>query len=152
VDEGSYRVERRITQRVLDYWQAISRGRLMPEESDIDPDVLGEDWPHCFLLQTRDIEHIDQFNFTYLGEAISQTYATAGIDPENLHLVGPNAFYLAPLFKKVAETAKPVIDHNHFFTTDGKKIFYRQCLLPIGSKKRVEAIFGAMLFKVGIDD
>ena len=101
-----------------------------------------------FLLQTRDIEHIEQFNFTYLGEGITTAYTQAGIDPNNLFLVGPNAFYLAPHFKQVIESRLPIVESSFFMAEDGRKILYRQCLLPIGSKaKKVESIFGAMLFR-----
>ena len=148
-DEGRIIIERRITQRVFNYWEQLRAGRAMPEEADINPDMLGDDWPHCFLLQTRDIKHIEQFNFTYLGEGIIDAYQSAGVDTDNLFLIGPNAFYLAPHFMHVATTAEPLIENNHFFASDGSKVLYRQCLLPIGSKKKsVEAIFGAMLFKV----
>jgi hypothetical protein len=62
--------------------------------------------------------------------------------------VGPNAFYLAPHFHHVVTTRQPLIESSYFFADDGTKILYRQCLLPIGGHpKKVEAIFGAMLFK-----
>ncbi|MFZ4540300.1 MAG: PAS domain-containing protein [Rickettsiales bacterium] len=141
--------ERRITQRVFNYWLELCNGRDMPEESDIEPEALGKDWPNCFLLQTRDIEHINQFNFTYLGEGIIRGYEQAGLDPNNPFLVGPNAFYLAPHFHHVVVTHQPLIESSHFFADDGTKILYRQCLLPMSSTPdRVEAVFGAMLFKV----
>jgi hypothetical protein len=148
VDEGRFIVERRITQRVHDYWASLCRGRRMPEESDIDPEQLGDDWPHCFLLQTRDIHHIEHFNFTYLGEGIVDAYAHAGIDPENLYMVGPNAFYLAPQFLRVVKTMQPMFDENQFVNACGRTVRYRQCLLPIGHDRHVEAIFGAILFKI----
>ena len=148
MDEGRLIIERRLTQRVYMYWEGLCRERPMPEEDDIDPDMLGDDWPHCFLLQTRDIEHIEQFNFTYLGGGILEAYTRAGLSPNNLFLVGPDAFRLAPHFTKVIETRLPLIQNGFFFTEDGRKILYRQCLLPIGSKpKKVEAIFGGMLFR-----
>jgi hypothetical protein len=147
MDEGHWVVERRITLRVHNYWESLCLGRLMPEESDINPDVLGEDWLHCFLLQTRDMEHNEQFNFTFLGEGILAAYKHAGIEPDNLHLIGPNAFYLAPHFLQIINTREPLIENNYFFANNDQKVFYRQCLLPIGSGKKVEAIFGAMLFK-----
>ena len=140
-------VERRITQRVLKYWEALCGGRIMPQESDIDPDALEGDWAHCFLLQTRDIHHIEQFNFTYLGAGITSTYHNAGIDLDNMVLIGPNAFYLAAHFLKVVDTRAPLIDEGHFYASNGSKVLYRQVLLPIGERKTVEAIFGAMLFK-----
>jgi len=66
--------ERRITRRIIDYWQEIGAQKDMPDESQIDSDMLGNDWRHCFLLQTRDLRHIEQFNFTYLGEGIPDAY------------------------------------------------------------------------------
>jgi hypothetical protein len=81
MDEGRLVIERRITRRVYNYWHSICRGRLMPEEADIDPDALEDDWRHCFLLQTRDMDHIEQFNFTYLGEGILAAYQHAGDRP-----------------------------------------------------------------------
>ncbi len=148
MEEERLVIERRITQRVYNYWERLAGNRQMPEESDLDPDLLGDDWPHCFLLQTRDIEHIEQFNFTYLGEGILRAYTDAGIDPNNLYLVGPNAFYLAPHFKQVMDSRAPIVESSHFYALDGTKILYRQCLLPIGSNpEKVESIFGAMLFK-----
>jgi hypothetical protein len=150
-DDARLIIERRMTQRVMKYWESLCRGRVMPDECDIDPDALGDDWPNCFLLQTRDIEHIEQFNFTYLGENILQAYQQASIDHDNLFLVGPNAFSLAPRFVHVAQTAAPLVDEGTFFESNGMKILYRQCLLPIGSKtKRVDAIFGAMLFRTDV--
>lgn len=140
-------VERRITQRVFNYWETLCAGRDMPQESDIDPDALGDDWAHCFLLQTRDIRHIEQFNFTYLGEGITDTYNHADIDSDNRILIGPNAFNLAPRFLHVAETRAPLADEGHFYASSGCKVLYRQLLLPIGERKTVEAIFGAMFFK-----
>lgn len=147
--EGKH-IERRLTHRVYRYWEELCRGRVMPEESDISPEALGADWQHCFLLQTRDIENIEQFNFTYLGEGILSTYQEAGVDTDNFFMIGPNAFYLAPHFMGVARTARPLMDDSHFIANDGTKVLYRQCLLPLGSPKGgVEAIFGAMLFKRG---
>lgn len=144
-------VERRITQRIYDYWDQLRGDHPMPREEDIDPDVLGEDWQHCFLLQTRDIDHIEQFNFTYLGEGILNAYKHAGIETDNLYLIGPNAFYLAPLFMDVVHTREPRIEENHFTSSNGSQVHYRQCLLPLGNKsKQVEAIFGAVLFKTEV--
>lgn len=146
MDEGRLIIERRITQRVFNYWKQICGTRLMPEENDIDPEPLGDDWPHCFLLQVRDVEHIDQFNFTYLGEGISEAYANAGIDYDNIHMIGPNAFYLVHHFMRIMDAKVPLIDEGAFTSRNGQHIRYRQCLLPLGKGRKVEAIFGAMLF------
>ncbi len=150
MDEGRLIIERRITQRVGGYWERIAAGRPMPVESDIDPDALGDDWKHCFLLQTRDIDHIEQFNFTYLGESIVASYETAGIDPDNLYMIGPKAFCMARQFLSVVKSRQPLVEEGGFIASNGNKIIFRQVLLPLGSGKQVEGIFGAMLFKLDI--
>jgi hypothetical protein len=150
LEDERFVVERRISRRVHTYWQSLCRGRRMPLESDIDPDALGDDWPNCFLLQTRDIDHIEQFNFTYLGDGILSAYQRYGLDTDNLYMIGPNAFYLAPQFNHVVRTIEPLIDDGFFIGGDGRKVSYRQCLLPLGEGRKVEAIFGAMLFRTSI--
>lgn len=139
-------IERRITLRVYKYWESLCEGRGMPTENDIDPEALGSDWRNCFLLQTRDIEKIEQFNFTYLGESIVQAYLTNGIDPNNLKMVGPNAFCMAQQFMQVIHSRLPLMDEGEL-AMGNRKILYRQCLLPLGTSKYIEGIFGAMLFR-----
>lgn len=140
--------ERRLTHRVYMYWQQLCNGSTMPKESDIDPEALGTDWEYCFMLQARDVAEIDQFNFTYLGEGINRAYAETALDPDNMFLVGPKAYCLAPHFIHVLTTGKPLLDDSHFIGDSGKKVLYRQCLLPIGdAQEHVVGVFGAMYFK-----
>ena len=146
MDVEHIQIERRINQRVFNYWAQLCVNRPMPQESEIDPEALGEDWRHCFLLQVRDVENIDAFNFSYLGEGIIEAYASAGIERDNLHMIGPNAFYLAHQFRRIIAEKAPLLDDGHFSARDGHRIRYRQCLLPLGVGKQVEGIFGAILF------
>lgn len=141
--------ERRLSLRLLRYWQEQCRGRTMPEESDIDPDTLGEDWDYCFLLQSRDVANIQDYNFTYLGEKIMRAYFDQSIDAHNECMVGPNAYRLSSHFSQVLERAAPVLDEGEFDTLHGRKVLYRQVLLPLGAPgKGVEAVFGGMNYKI----
>ena len=141
--------ERRLTLRLLRYWHELRGIRAMPEENDIDPDEIGEDWGFCFLLQSRDIANIQDYNFTYLGDHIRRAYFDGAIDVHNEFLVGPNAYRLGNHFSRVIETAAPVIDEGEFITLHGRRVLYRQALLPLGNEnKGVEAIFGGMNYKI----
>ncbi len=141
--------ERRLTLRLLRYWHELRGVRAMPEENDIDPDELGGDWGFCFLLQSRDIANIQDYNFTYLGDNIRNAYFDNTIDEHNEFLVGPNAYRLGTHFSRVVETAAPVIDEGEFITLHGRRVLYRQALLPLGNAdKGVEAIFGGMNYKI----
>lgn len=141
--------ERRLSVRLLRYWNALCDGRAMPVETDIDPDALGKDWDYCFLLQARDVANIQDYNFTYLGRKILKAYFDKGIDEHNPFMVGPNAFRLSGHFSKVIETAAPVLDDGEFNNLQGRRVLYRQVLLPLGAtSEQVEAIFGGMNYKI----
>jgi hypothetical protein len=141
--------ERRLTLRLLRYWKDLCGMRPMPEEPEIDPDVLGADWGYCFLLQSRDVANTQDYNFTYLGERIMGAYFDRELDEHNEFLVGPNAYRLSNHFKRVLQTGAPVIDEGEFLTLHARRVLFRQVLLPIGSEEKgVEAIFGGMNYKI----
>jgi len=141
--------ERRLTLRLLRYWQELRGIRAMPEEPEIDPDLLGEDWGYCFLLQSRDVANVEDYNFTYLGANIMGAYFDRELDEHNEFLVGPNAYRLSTHFSRVLETQAPVIDEGEFQALKARRVLFRQVLLPLGNEaKGVEAIFGAMNYKI----
>ncbi len=139
----------RLTDRLLTYWDACRGSRPMPEENDIDPEALGSDWDYCFLLQSRDVANIKDYNFTYLGERIVRAYFDTSLDQFNQFLVGPNASCLSRVFAQVIEQAIPMYDEGSFKTLQGRTVLFRQCALPLGNPaKGVEAIFGGMNYKI----
>ncbi len=141
--------ERRLGLRLLRYWQEKLGMRNMPEENDIDPEELGEDWGYCFLLQARDVANVEDYNFTYLGKNIMNAYFDQAIDEHNQFMVGPNAYRLSTHFAKALATQAPVLDEGEFQTVHGRRVLYRQVLLPLGAPdKGVEAIFGGMNYKI----
>jgi hypothetical protein len=139
--------ERRLTSRLLQYWQYLCDGRLMPDEKEIEPTALGDHWQRCFMIQVADITDRSNYNFTYLGEDIIRAYNDGVITDDTNMLVSPNAEKLALSFHTVISTASPVVSEGEFQSLAGRMIRYRQCLLPLGQGEKVEAIFGGMGFK-----
>lgn len=140
--------ERRLAQRLLRYWHECRGDRPMPEENDIDPDVLGADWERCFVLQTRDLTNTTDYNFTYLGSAIVNAYRDNQLDSDSKFLVSTNASQLSGRFARVLQTKMPVLEDGEFTTASGRRVLYRQCIVPLGNEARgVEAFLGGMGFK-----
>ena len=140
--------ERRLSLRLMRYWHEKRGTRAMPIENDIDPEALGADWDFCFLLQSRDVANIQDYNFTYLGESIMKAYFDKSLDAHNQFMVGPNAFRLSTHFSRAIDTKAPVLDEGEFATVQGRRVLYRQVLLPLGQADVVEAIFGGMNYKI----
>jgi hypothetical protein len=139
--------ERRITLRLLAYWEKQRRGRLMPEEDDINPDDIRDLWDCCFLLHVTDLQKTD-YNYTYLGQAIIDAYHHGVSKGDASGVISPHASALAPGCRQVAETCKPLLEEGEFVNLGQKVIRYRQCLLPLGQDNKVVAVFGGMRFKI----
>ena len=138
--------ERRVTLRMLSYWERLRGSRAMPTEEDIDPYDLHDLWDCCFLLHVKDMDKPD-YNYTYLGDEILQTLQE-GTENEAENFANPEIRELTKAYPQVVLTKKPVLEEGEFITTAGASVKYRQCLLPLGEGSEVLAILGAVRFKV----
>lgn len=143
----SHLVERRITLRLMAYWEKMRKLNSMPTEADIDPDDLQDLWDYCFLIHVKDLDKPD-YNYTYLGKAIQEAYQGALAGDEGADIASPNADKLAHSYNKVIETRSPLLEEGEFLNMHNDVVKYRQCLLPLGEGDKVDAIFGGMRFKV----
>lgn len=140
-------IERRVTLRLLSYWEKLRAGRAMPSEQDIDPEDLPDLWDSCFLLHVADINKPD-YNYTYLGSAIADAYQHGLVHGTNSGIVSPNAKDLGASLSKVVSTCKPLMEEGEFLNLHQDVVKFRQCLLPLGTDGNIEAIFGGMTFKI----
>ena len=144
--------ERRIATILLDYWNQQRGERAFPTEHDIDPDALKDVWNNCFLLQARDIERRDDFNYSFLGTNIIRAYRGSAMQPDDSGMVGPNAAQLSNSFAVVLENKSPIEEDGEFLALDGTRVQYRQCLLPLGEENgRITAVFGGLSLRF-VDD
>lgn len=145
--QSSTALERRITVRLVGYWEKLRGNRVMPAENDIDPEDLADLWDYCFLVQVRDF-HKKDYNYTYLGSAIMEAYRGGLSLDDKSCLVDINANKLSFDYAKVIQDRAPTIQEGQFVNAEGNIVKYRQCLLPLGPGGEVDAIFGGMRFKV----
>jgi hypothetical protein len=146
MDETSI-VERRITIRLLAYWEKLRGLRPMPTEEDIDPDYLNDLWDYCFLVHVKDLDKPD-YNYTYLGSALQAAYQGELTGDKLPDIATINASKLTGNFAKVIEKAAPWQGEGQFINLHNDVVKYRQCLLPLGENGVVDAVFGGMRFKV----
>lgn len=139
--------ERRFPNNLRVYWNKKRGAKPFPFEQEIDPDELGPTWDYCFLVQVRDILNVQDYNYTYLGEGIIRAYRGDIFDQHNESMIGPNAHALSKSFRRVMETRAPILEDGEFVALTGKRVKYRQCMLPLGNEQgEVDAIFGGLSF------
>jgi hypothetical protein len=140
-------IERRITLRLLAYWEKLRKDRDMPHEDDINPDDIEDLWDRCFLVHVQDLDKTD-YNYTYLGQAIIDAYRHGLSKDDPTGMASPNANDLAHGYAKVLKTKKPLLEEGEFLNLHQEVVKYRQCLLPLGENGKIEAVFGGMHFKI----
>lgn len=137
--------ERRITLRLLAYWEKRRAGRAMPTEADMDPADIADLWPNCFMAHTKDIGKAG-YHFTYLGKAIQEVYLEGLSREDEQSQVFPDMDGLANGYKQVIANRQPLVTEGEITNLHGDVFKFRQALLPLGEGSTVQAVFGGMRF------
>lgn len=135
--------ERRITLRLLSYWERRRAGRPMPGENEMDAADIADLWEYCFMAQTKDIQ-AGNMRFSYLGHGIKEVFQEALADSDGTSY--PDMEALSTAYEKVIRSAAPLVTESEFTTPGGDIFKYRQVLLPLGQGNEVRAVFGGMRF------
>lgn len=135
----------RAHEQLISYWMMLKGGRDYPMESEVEVDVLHEIWPSCFLIKVRPD---GTFQYEYLGHDLMEAYGddvtgTAVSDK----LIDPQHATMANKFAETVKLQAPVVDEAEFVNERGQTIKYRNCLLPLGYKGKIDFILGAMRWK-----
>lgn len=128
-------IERRVSIRLLAYWEKLRRSRNMPSKEDINAEDLHDLWDSCFLVYINYPEPGD-YHYAHLGKNVKHAYRS---DSSQQHLNDSCG--------QVVSARKPLIHDGEFKNALGELVRYRQCVLPLGTGNEVEAVFGAMRFK-----
>lgn len=140
-------MERRTSLILLQYWNELRGERDFPTEEEIDLSRLEHVWNHCFLVQVRDINEVHDFNYTYFGPDLRAAYDSGILDPGNGKMAAPDANQLRTLYDEVVEKHDPLLQEGTYINSQGKRILFRQSMMPIGNGQ-VESILGGSWFKI----
>ncbi len=127
--------ERRLNEHLMSYWESLVKDGDLPGENDIDPKYIDYLWPHCFLIQIRDLHHTHQHGiFTYLGEAIIEAYENGEIEYGIDGLVSPDIDTLKDFFEIIEKTKTPMRLEKKVQLSGNCYLAFRQILLPLADK------------------
>jgi len=137
--------ERRITLRLLSYWERRRGSRRMPAEVDIDPADIADLWEYCFMAHTKDIGK-PGYHFAYLGKTIKDVYHEGLKHTDADAPIFPDMETLAKGYQHVLTKCEPLVTNGEITNLHGDIFKYRQVLLPLGVGNTVQAVFGGMRF------
>ena len=138
--------ERRLTDRMIAKWSAITEGTRMPRSSEIVPDAFGDDWKRCTLIALDPV--LWRSRLVFVGETLRNRDRTRGT-PQIL-----NDYNEGSLMRLTAARIPAVIVKRCPIVFGGaaphgaKTMLYRAILLPVSEDNdRVDHVLGAINFR-----
>lgn len=138
--------DRRLTNRIMAKWFAISAEPRMPRPGEITEAAFGADWSRCVLIALEPV--LWRSRLVYVGETLRNRDRTAGVpqilnDYEEASLVRLAAAKIPVLLERRA----PMIFGGYAPRGPGV-ILYRAILLPVSSdNQRIDHALGAINFR-----
>lgn len=134
--------ERRLVLRMLDYWEYLRGERAFPKSGQIDPGVLGDDWPNCLMVDAGTDN--SGWLLRAVGDNLKPDVPDKMLGRRVSDCGGGSFLGLATSYiPKVIEKRVPVAISGEIKEGD-HKVLYRSILLPFSDDgEQVNAILGA---------
>ena len=144
-----YDFNRRITERLTNYWLYLRGDRGMPQEKDLNLNDIKDplDRDSTFVVELTDSFSYGGYRYSFMGKNLLEAFG-ANVDFNNIDSIIslPNSSVKAKFDAAVA-SRKPFADEGEFINADNVTIKYRQILLPLASNKdpkELAFLFGGM--------
>lgn len=132
--------ERRLTYKLLNYWDSLRGTRPFPAPADIDGRAIPELWPWCFIIDT---EHsFPSHYFLYLGKDLAEY--------SGIYLSGEHDWRMTLLDKAAAHLdctltrREPTIIEDELTRYDGRQLLFRCIMLPLSDDgETINQVLGA---------
>lgn len=126
------RAERRLSLRLLAYWERLRRGEPMAERSHFDAHDIDDLWDDCFLLSISD----GRTQAEHIGSNIKQSLVSFLETDDPLALDQENGL------ETMLQSPKPMLHEGELTSRSGRPVRYRLCMLPLGENGTITAILG----------
>ncbi len=126
--------ERRLTSRLLEYWDNIRKDRTLPDINSFNSSAVEDVWGFCIRLAIQPGKgDTKTYRYEYIGDRLREAY---GADISGKIASAKNR--QLPGFKLLAQADGAVAGHEtttghgQFINKDSKLVKYRNCVLPFG--------------------
>ena len=136
--------EKRITERLKNYWEEKRGSNPYPTESQINSSELEDIWDDCFLIEYEN----GKFRYSFLGTSIIEAYGD-NMEGEEIveDLLYPETPDISAMFQEVLDTKDVIYYDGAFINKNNMDIKFRKILLPLGENGKINYIIGGMRWK-----
>lgn len=139
--------EKRMTFRLLSYWQRARGEKEMPSLAEVNISEIEEVWHYTFTLALG-VDEADH-HFQYFGPELASTFGrdyTGMTLEESLSDIMINN--TIGYYDEVLETRRPTSQSSEFFM-NGQEIRYRSIILPLSSNgETIDYMFGTTNYRI----
>lgn len=147
-DLQTSQAERRLINRLADYWASLLDGRDMPSLKDLKPEHLEDMRPFCFVIDVS--KDVDAPTFRFAGSAVQRDGVR--VKPgDPISSVGKATLLgrIADHYLEAIANGAPVGIEAEYQTAAGEEVLYRGIVLPLSDDgERVDYVLGAINCKV----
>lgn len=140
-EENGYMHEKRLTTRLMAYWEQIKGDSHCPGYQQLNPSALDDIWHNCLALRVQpSTGKRRSYTYVHCGETISQAI---GKDLTGQTMTTNMKFFPgAKIIKRIDDVVEqasptPLLDDGQFVNEAGKVVKYRACLLAFGANGEV---------------
>lgn len=138
--------EQRLVLRILAQWRSLCRDGALPRRSQIDPQLFGQDWANCLLIDVD--PKLERSRFAFVGENLRDP-SWPTLDRQSLSECQESTLLYVVTSYASRVLAKGVpISTGGVGIHQGEPIVYRSILLPLAeSGGRIDGMLGAANFR-----
>lgn len=129
--------EKRLTTRLIAYWEQIKGDQPFPSYPQLNPASLDDIWDNCLALHAQPAAgNARPYVYIHCGQMVAQAI---GQDLTGQTMTTNMKFFPgAKIIKRVDEVTSqslptPLLDDGQFVNDAGKVVKYRACLLAFGA-------------------
>lgn len=138
--------EKRLILRVLTQWHALSEGGTLPRRSQINPQMFGDDWAACLLLDVD--PRLERSRFAYIGEYLRDPHFPPFERQTLAECQESTLLHLATCYAARVIGKGVPISTGGVGLHEGMPIIYRSILLPLSEGEgRIDGLLGAANYR-----
>ncbi len=142
--------ERRLVLRLMAYWDDLRGERGFPPVREIEPATVGDDWPHCVVIEVG--EPLAASAFVHIGAALDpqlpegEKRALESLPADSL------LYHATAYLDRVLKKRVPMSLGGKAMVA-GNSVLYRSILLPLSNDgRKIDHVLGAANCRVIADD
>jgi hypothetical protein len=144
-------IDRRLVKRVLARWQDMVEEGRFPRRSQIVPDMFGEDWANCFIV---DIDpDLGRSRLAFVGETIRDP-AWASVDGKSIGDCGDGTVIRLAVTRipSLLKRRAPINFGGYAMHAEGH-ISYRSILLPLAEDgQTIDGVLAAINYREAVSE